>query len=120
MENEQNQKIQTEPVAEQNPVVSTPPERKKSHVPKVLLVALVFLAVLVIAGSSYYLGSHKSNSMNKQSVQTKVSTPSPTLDPTADWKTYNFPNSNISFKYPADWKIEEGLQYTPQSVSVNK
>jgi hypothetical protein len=42
------------------------------------------------------------------------------VDETANWKTYTFPNTNVSIKYPQDWTFTSGLQYSPQAIIISK
>ena len=100
----------------------------------ILAIAVVFL-ILLTAGVSLAYFLAKNSASNKQvacTMEAKLcpdgssvgrtgpkcefsvcpkTTPSPTSDPTANWKTFNSPNEkaytstngNITFKYPQDW-----------------
>ncbi len=62
----------------------------------------------VIGIGGYFLGTKN----NKSSVVTYVTptitqvSPTPTPDPTANWKTYTSEDTSFSFKYPSDWLYE--------------
>lgn len=59
---------------------------------------VVILLVVGLAGGVYYLGQVSTKTTNTV-FQSSVN-PSPTSDPTANWKTYTNQNLDISFKYP--------------------
>lgn len=70
-----------------------------------LLVILLALA-LALAGYLFYQNMQlKSQIMKLQTVSSP--SPTPTLDPTADWKTYINEKYGFNFKYPDGYKIEE-------------
>lgn len=88
---------------------------KKSTIFLLILLAIFFTSTLVLL----YLN------FNKSSVTTSTSTPTigfiptetvsptaiPTVNPTADWKTYENKGFGIGFKYPSDCKVENGVDY---------
>jgi hypothetical protein len=45
-------------------------------------------------------------------------TPTPTVDPTANWKTFTSTKGNYSLKYPADWIIETDHGQDPSTTST--
>jgi len=59
------------------------------------------------------------NPTSSVSPTTTVASPTPTAE-TANWKTYTFPNTNVSVKYPQDWTFTSGLQFSPQSITISK
>lgn len=81
---------------------------------------IIFIAILVLGGlvgGAYYLGkqSNQIPQVAKESVPT-ISLPSPTPDPTANWKTYR--DQSISFKYPQDWNAS-GYIITSRSSTIS-
>jgi hypothetical protein len=109
--NQPNQSLmpETQASASQPEIVKAPGSNSGNPI-KYILIALAILIIIVISGGAYML--------NKNSVRTVTTLPSPTPmltvnttsiptpDPTAIWKTYKDPNNRFSFKYPIDWKID--------------
>lgn len=95
MEN-QNQQTQVSQFPNQMPSpVNTPGGSK------VIAIILGIVFVLVAIGA-YLLGTRQSQPVVQNSVQT-TPIPSPTPDPTANWKTYSNSELGISFRYPTEW-----------------
>jgi len=98
------------------PVSSTP--ANPSSKTKYILIAVLVLLVLFAVGGAYYLGIKNQSSQNNNQITATIK-PSPTLTPvptiqpsptsslnlTTNWKTYTFPNSNVSFLYPPTWSL---------------
>lgn len=75
---------------------------------KWLIIGIVFVALLIAFGGIYLLGKNLDNKPQVTTTtekQTPIVSPAPTTNPTADWKTYTYPNSTLNFKYPTDWKV---------------
>ena len=69
-----------------------------------ILIVLV-ITILGIGGYFVYTTNYSNNrTKTAQYVQT---TPAPTSDPMANWKTYTIQKYGIFFKYPSDWKFED-------------
>lgn len=88
---------------------------KKSVVLKSFILGFVFVLILAGIAGAYLLG--KSNS-SQNVYQTEISSPSPTPDPTTNWKTYT--GNGFTFKYPSNWLIKTGempivFVYDPKS-----
>lgn len=101
----------TQPVQNENPVAQPNlPQQSINEIPhsksKFKLILLIIIILIFVGGGAYYLGV-KQNKLIVQSQQQTVtptiaqSTPTPTLDPTANWKTYS--TSTYSIKYPNAW-----------------
>lgn len=70
-----------------------------------LLGFLLVVLIVLIGGGSFMLGTKHSNSKNQQIVETKITSPSPTVNPKANWKT--FEGKGFSFMYPGNLFIRD-------------
>lgn len=112
----------------QNPTVPTPPQPVAPPVPATLsknnnflaILLSVFLAITLLIGGYLFLQvqglTKQLAQLQVQPTATPLSTeiPSPTTDPTANWKTYTNTTHGFSFKYPSDWILNsegDGDQY---------
>ena len=78
--------------------------------------ALAAAAALSLAGCGAMVSAAPSTSSPAASPSASSATSAPTTAPApaarttapapAELKTYTFPNGDVSFKYPADWKVE--------------
>lgn len=84
--------------------------RQKGFVPVIILV----LVVLVVIG--YF--SYKNYWPKLQILSTP--TPIPTVDPTANWKTYTSAKYKYSFKYPPNWIMDPDKQMPDEIVNISK
>lgn len=113
MENQVNMGNQNTQQIEQNPMSQSPvdpvPERSKTRY--VTIGAAILVGLAVFGFGAYYLGKQSSKNAVKQSQNQTF--PSPTITENgvaASWKTYNFIDNSITFKYPEDWQAEkEGI-----------
>ena len=89
--------------------VPTAPTRHPLHKTPILL---AFLFIFFVA-AAFFVGIYYQG-MNKKTEVAQISPtpqqPTPTLDPTADWKTYT--NNGISLKYPSNWNISPDTSNT--------
>lgn len=110
--------------------VSTPPEKPAKPYNKnwKKWIAIGVLALIFIGGGSLVLSQQKSQEPEAVStVKPIASSPSPTTDPTADWKTYTNTKYNYSVNYPSGIKINgssvaENVEFADQiniTVSPN-
>lgn len=122
----------------QNPTVPTPPQPVAPPVPATLsknnnflaILLSVFLAITLLIGGYLFLQvqglTKQLAQLQVQPTATPLSTeiPSPTTDPTANWKTYNSPEigdyfSPFQISYPPSWSIEEQLtSEEPKSLAL--
>lgn len=79
---------------------------KQNNFLVILLSVLLLLSVSIAAFFAYQTQTLVKELTLLKSSPTPVSSTEPTLDPTADWKTYTNTSSNYSIKYPSNWKIE--------------
>ncbi|MDO8657921.1 MAG: hypothetical protein Q7K55_04225 [Candidatus Levybacteria bacterium] len=107
MENQNQPQLPTDQSIEQPTVPLSIPQ--KSKLPLFILIAFIFL--ILIGGGGYIIKSSnlknqisnpQLNSQNLTPTQTTII--SPTIDPTANWKTYT--SSDFTFKYPSDWNFQ--------------
>lgn len=107
-----NQPIQSEiPVTQPNlqqPVNKIPPSGSKWKL------ILFIIILLVIAGTgTYYLGAKQNKPIVQEQVTPTIaqSTPTPTPDPTASWKSFTSQKYGFSLKYPTNLVATE--TFTP-------
>lgn len=84
-----------------------PIPKKSSPFGKIILIVVGVIVLLGVGGGAYYLGTLQNKNipvddMNlKDASQVVGQIPTPTPDPTVNWKTYS--DTYISFKYPYTW-----------------
>lgn len=133
MEEDLNQNINpsTEPVS----ATPVPPANQPPFGGWWKLAGLVLGAAILVIGI-FYAGYQYSQKQPKPTTPLTTS-PTPILDPTANWKTYQNTQAGISFKYPNGWIIEpydvagfsyfhgivqlkiEGQQYGPEPATMS-
>ena len=95
------------------PIISPQPPQKKSFTWLIILVILFLLASTGVLAYQYY--QLKTQTINSTPSSSPVAvnpslapfpTPTPSQDPTADWKTYTNSVDNFSFKYSSTWIID--------------
>jgi hypothetical protein len=99
------------PIATENPAQPTPPAqpaKPSSKNWKKWLVIGGILLVILLTGTAYVLSQQESKKTEPPAKQS-VSKPTPTPDPTADWKTYTNTKYGYSIKYPENTKIDTSL-----------
>jgi hypothetical protein len=119
---EENSIQQTQPVVEIPPIVPPPPTPITAPTPPVatnppiheipkkgsplMIIAVILALVAVLAVAIYVIGAKfLSPQTTRSPTPAAVVTPSPTPDPTANWKTYLAPDGSFSFKYPANYSL---------------
>ncbi len=91
------------PVQElQQPIVpNTPKEQLKPQIlSKTPIIIMIIVTVISLALSGYL--AYQNYNLNQQIGQSEEISPSPTADPTADWKTYKSDRYKYEFKYPEE------------------
>lgn len=120
MENQTVPNPTPEPVVSQVPVVE--PKRKFPVMYLVLL--LLSLGLLASTAFLYYQNQQLKTILASYQTQTVATptpssqSPSPTLDPAANWKTYTNDTYKLSFKYPSNLNIEINQVDTANYVQV--
>jgi hypothetical protein len=89
---------------------------------------IIILIVLSLIAGAYYFGTLK-NKSSETSIYTPEST-KPSMDLTADWKTYITKDGVFSFKYPTDWNLvddsknvdlyNDGKLQFQQNITISK
>jgi hypothetical protein len=83
------------------------PENPKKSSP-LLIIAIILAVVALLAVVAYFFGAkYFAPQLTSTPTPVAVLTPSPTIDPTANWKAYTNTTLGFSFKYPETW-IESG------------
>lgn len=81
---------------------------KHSNLP-VIIGVLVLLAGIVVGGGYYFLSSQTSTTSTPVAqpspIMQQIPTPTPTVNPTAGWKTYLNSKHGYSFRYPSNWLL---------------
>ena len=103
------------PAPAQPPVPQIPPKKPKSA-----LSTLLILFLILFVGIGGFFGYQKFVVKETPPEPTPVATiaPTPTTDPTTDWKTYTNTIHGISFKYPVTWIIDQSKENTDPNGSV--
>ena len=103
MDNAQPQTPVQEP---QQPIVpNTPTEQLKPQItPKIPIIVMFVVTLLSLALSGYL--AYQNHQLNQKIGKSEEISPSPTTDPTADWKTYTNDVYGFSFKYPKSATLE--------------
>jgi hypothetical protein len=96
-------------------IESVVPEKPQQNNTLVVILSVLLLIFIIVSGFFAYqtqtLVKELNNLKSNTSKVEPTFKPEPTTyaeatpDPTADWKTYNNTNLDISFKHPSDWKI---------------
>jgi hypothetical protein len=96
--------VQTSPIS--NPV-NPPTSAPKSKFPLALIVGIILFLLVAGSAAGFFVFKPQIEKLVAKPtpspvVQQPTSTPTPTIDPTANWKTYTSDNSlyPFSFKYP--------------------
>lgn len=86
-----------------------------------VFIVFVLLVILAFAVGGYYLWARNyraSHSLGPPPVVSpKVTRPTPTPDPTANWKTYTNEKYHFEFKYPPNWMEEDICDLNPFCLS---
>jgi hypothetical protein len=83
-----------------------------------LVEVLLLIVVLILVGGLGYLGYKQVNKKSKTSTATTAKTAA--VDPYAGWKTGTLKYEKITFKYPADWTLDDySMPYSPPGSEVN-
>jgi len=92
------------PIVEETKVPQASPESDKKI--NLFKIAVVIIGILIVVGlfANAYLMVSKKETGTKTSDSSLVATP--TIDPTANWKTYTDQEFGFSFKYPPLWRHE--------------
>lgn len=85
------------------PTPQDPQVQEKSHGSKMILVIFGAVTLILIGVGAYVLGAKQSQPVVQNSVQT-TPIPSPTPDPTANWKTL-INDYGFSLKYPSSLRV---------------
>ena len=121
---EVTQTIPDTPSSTDNPTPPTPSSPLKK--PNKLLRVVPILIVLGLLGIAGYMLSQNQTIKYKlfptkttpTPVQTVTSSPTPTSDPTKDWKSYSNSADNYSFKYPADMILSDYNEGSFQGIQL--
>lgn len=80
---------------------------EESHNSKIILIIIGIVLLILVGAGSYVLGTKKSQPVVENIVQTTpIPSPIPTIDATADWKTYRSALGGFTIKYPNDWIVQ--------------
>ncbi|MDP2649489.1 MAG: hypothetical protein Q8P10_01455 [bacterium] len=91
-------------------VAATPqPQQPKEEESKFSLILVLLILIIAVSAASYYyliLSKQTNKPVNvAQTISKPTSTPTPTIDPTANWKTLEDKTNGFTIKYPANWNI---------------
>ncbi|HUQ85729.1 MAG TPA: hypothetical protein VM077_05370 [Candidatus Limnocylindrales bacterium] len=122
MENQKQPLHTTQPATPRDPEydtpkpLPTPAHPTPLHLPKWLaLLLLLFIAVGIFFG---VIKSFQIPKPSKLTVQTPVSSTSPTSGLTTDWKTHASGQLGITFKYPSNWILKDIDGLASESASI--
>jgi hypothetical protein len=93
-----NQPPSPQPTVEQSPIPLKPSVNSKT-----LLVAVVVSVVIMIGLITYVLTARTKSMSQLPSISPTLPQPSPTIDPTANWKIYKDTVYGFEIKFPQEW-----------------
>ncbi len=94
------------------PAIGSPeqPDKPSSRNWKKWLLPVLSMALITVGGGNLILSQQKSEEPETKTLtQPTVAHPSPTPNPTADWKTYTNTKYGYTIKYPENTKIDTNL-----------
>jgi len=98
---------------------------QKQGISTLLAILLIVVVALIAGGGVWWYMSKKSTSTttttsSTTAISVKTTTTTSTATQTAGWKTYTSSQYKFSFKYPADWTVDEQTEeQIPSSFFVN-
>lgn len=104
-----NQAPPTNSTVENPPAQNLTPTSSKSFLSNKILLPVVILLLIFAAGGTYLALNSKPKPQPYVSKIIPTSAPTPTPDPTANWKTYRSKSFRFSIKYPPTWSIKTEL-----------
>lgn len=109
----ENQTVQN-PTSEPTLTPVQVPEPKANFPVMYLVLSFLILVFLVSTALLYYQNMQLKNMLTSYQTQPIISpipttyqSPVPTIDPTANWKTYTNSEYKYQLKYPNDWSVKE-------------
>ena len=93
-----------EPVAPIEPTQDIPNQQKDGHGITIAAMAIFVLLSLSAVVFLYYQNQQLKSMLASYTSPTTKPQPTPTSDPTANWKTYTNKQYGFTFKYPSDWE----------------
>lgn len=122
------QPVQPPPIQQVPPIKQTPPTQQTpppSHSflskPLIILLVVFFLFAIFYACTYFKLNTMISNIINPPkptpTIVAKIPTPTQTINPQADWKTYTSTQGSFSVQYPKNWFAN---QYQKSKFDVSK
>lgn len=106
---EPQQQTDTQPIQETNETVQKPSLVQFLSKFKLLLIVIILIFVSVSGSTYYFLNKKSSPTLTAPSPFPTTAQPSPTLDPTGNWKTYSI--NGLSVLAPSEWvlaKVSQG------------
>ena len=100
------------------PQSSTPPPSPKSFLPNKIIFIIVILLILLGLSGTYLALNSKPKPGPVVSKATPTSIPTPTVDPTADWKVYTNTEAGYQISYPQNISIRESRLENVESVEL--
>lgn len=92
---------------------------KKGNILVILLIGTVIVLSLGTAGYLFLQNKQLQSQIAKPVLPTPVSTPTPIIDPMANWKIYNDNTYKFTLKLPQDWNIIPGsIEPKPKDIYV--
>lgn len=90
--------------------ISPLPPQTPNNFPWFKIILLILIISLPVGIGGYILGTQKNQSVQteqNQQISPSITTtqPSPTPDPTVNWKIYTDPKGKYSFQYPINWYL---------------
>jgi hypothetical protein len=117
VENNSDRPINQQPPLPQQPINSIPHPKSKFKI-----ILLIIFLLLIVGGGVYLLGTNKiiliSKYFQKPTPTSVPKSPTPTPDPTANWKTYSNKEYGFEIKYPNTWSQKEFVSNPNQTFGI--
>lgn len=98
---------------------ATPAQLPQNNSKKTMMIIVAIIIIVVIGAAAFFLFMKKPTPAAKTVSKTvMVKTPTPIPDQTANWQAFTASNLGFSFKYPANWYMENTTNSNPPYIRI--